>query len=54
MRRWIPLATLAFVLGLAVVPFLILLHGIKATQPGNFETSMFGERSIAYLLETRT
>jgi len=40
MRRWILLTTLAFVLGLAVVPFLILLRGMKATQPGHLETRM--------------
>jgi mono/diheme cytochrome c family protein len=40
MRRQIPLAALAFVLGLVIAPLLILLHGIKATQPGNFETSI--------------
>jgi S-disulfanyl-L-cysteine oxidoreductase SoxD len=40
MRRWILLAALAFVLGLAVAPLLILLHGIKATQPGDLETHM--------------
>jgi mono/diheme cytochrome c family protein len=39
MRRQILLAALAFVLGLVIAPLLILLHGIKATQPGNFETS---------------
>jgi cytochrome c553 len=40
MRRQILLAALAFVLGLVIAPLLILLHGIKATQPGNFETSI--------------
>ena len=40
MRQWIPLSALAFVLGLAVAPFLILLHGMKAKQPGNLETRM--------------
>jgi mono/diheme cytochrome c family protein len=40
MRRQIPLAALAFVLGLVIAPLLILLHGIKAMQPGNFETSI--------------
>jgi mono/diheme cytochrome c family protein len=40
MHRQILLAALAFVLGLVIAPLLILLHGIKATQPGNFETSI--------------
>ena len=34
------MATLAFVLGLVVVPLSILLRGMKATQPGNLETRM--------------
>jgi S-disulfanyl-L-cysteine oxidoreductase SoxD len=40
MRWWILVATLAFVLGLVVVPLSILLRGVKATQPGNLETRM--------------
>jgi mono/diheme cytochrome c family protein len=38
MSRPILLAALAFVVGFAVAPFSILLHGIKATTSGNFET----------------
>jgi S-disulfanyl-L-cysteine oxidoreductase SoxD len=30
----------AFVLGLGIAPLVILLHGIKATQPGNLESEM--------------
>ena len=40
MRRRILLAAGTFVLGFVVVPLLIVLHGMKATQPGNFETRM--------------
>jgi mono/diheme cytochrome c family protein len=37
MRRWILSAVLAFVLGLCMTPLWILLHGMKASPPGNFE-----------------
>lgn len=61
MRRQILLAAVAFVLGLVVWPFLILLHGIKATQPGNLETSILrrakhnvfvGDKSVKNPLST--
>jgi mono/diheme cytochrome c family protein len=61
MSRSIFLATLVFVLGLAVVPLLVLLHGIKARQPGNLETRILraakhgifvGDRNLKNPLQT--
>jgi mono/diheme cytochrome c family protein len=40
MRRKILPAALAFVLGMVLAPMLIALHGMKAEQPGTFETHM--------------
>ncbi len=40
MRRRIIPAALVFVLGFMVTPLLILLHGMKARQPGSLETRM--------------
>ena len=37
MSRLISMAVLVFILGLCIEPLWILLHGMKATQPGNLE-----------------
>jgi cytochrome c553 len=39
MSRWVFIIA-AFVLGLCIAPLAILLHGMKATQPGNIESQV--------------
>lgn len=49
MRRHYP-AAVGFLLGLLLVPFLILLRGVKATRPGDFETWVVWEAKHRMLI----
>lgn len=54
MRSWVVPAVLGFVLGLALVPLLIIKHGISSTPPGRFETRIIWGAKHHMLVRNRS